>query len=55
MNFQPSPIYFAPLKVTGYACIICKKYHKEGSKKFIEHWDRHFDKDNRYMGNNGKK
>ena len=36
-------------KVTAYACVICKKGHKAGSKKFIEHWSKHFDKENRYI------
>ncbi len=40
-----------PLEITAYACVICNHWHKKGSKKFIEHWDRHFDKNNKYIGN----
>lgn len=36
-------------RITSYWCTICKKSHREGSKKFKEHYDQHFDKNKRYI------
>jgi len=36
--FLNSPIYRAPLKITGYLCVVCGKHHSSKSKPFINHY-----------------
>lgn len=37
------PMYLAPLRITGYACVLCRKatFHKQGSKLFRKHYAYH--------------
>jgi hypothetical protein len=46
---MPSALDRMPLTVTGYRCVICRQWHRAGSKPFKAHWSAHFDKDNRYI------
>ena len=36
------------MSITGYACTICNKWHRKGSKKFNLHFDKHFGKEGKY-------